>query len=40
VAHNWALERAFEPSMPSEQRERLYRGWTKAASRALNWVEP
>jgi len=40
VAHNWALERAFEPSMPSEQRERIYRGWTKAASRALNWVEP
>ncbi len=40
VAQNWALERAFEPSMPSEQRERLYRGWTKAASRALNWVEP
>ncbi len=40
VAQNWALERAFEPSMPPEQRERLYRGWTKAASRALNWVEP
>jgi glycerol kinase len=40
VAQNWALERAFEPSMPAEQRERLYRGWTKAASRALNWVEP
>ena len=40
VARNWALERAFEPSMPAEQRERLYRGWTKAASRALKWVEP
>ena len=40
VARNWALERAFEPSMPAGQRERLYRGWTKAASRALNWVDP
>jgi glycerol kinase len=39
VAQNWALERAFEPSMAAEQRERLYRGWTKAAARALNWVE-
>ena len=40
VVHNWALERAFEPSMLADQRERLYRGWTKAASRALKWVEP
>ena len=39
VAQNWALERAFEPSMAADLRERLYRGWTKAASRALDWVE-
>ena len=39
VAQNWALERAFEPSMAADLRERLYRGWKKAASRALDWVE-
>src|SRR5262249_32819222 len=39
VSHNWALERTFEPSMAAEEREGLYRGWKKAAGRALDWVE-
>ncbi|HET6318204.1 MAG TPA: glycerol kinase GlpK, partial [Chloroflexota bacterium] len=39
VASNWALERSFEPAMAPDQRDRLYRGWKKAASRALDWVE-
>ena len=39
VARNWALERSFEPAMAPDHRDRLFRGWTKAASRALDWVE-
>ena len=39
VARNWALDRAFAPALADERRESLYRGWKKAASRALDWVE-
>jgi glycerol kinase len=39
VARNWALDRAFSPALADERRESLYRGWKKAASRALDWVE-
>jgi glycerol kinase len=36
---NWALAREFSPSMSDERRERLYRGWQKAVSRAREWEE-
>ena len=39
VAQNWALDREFTPSMPPERRDRLYQGWKKAVTRALDWEE-
>jgi glycerol kinase len=39
VTRNWALDREFTPTMDAARRERLYRGWKKAASRALDWEE-
>ena len=29
----------FEPAMGEEKRERLYKGWLKAVSRTMNWIE-
>ena len=40
VTNNWALDREFAPAMEAPRRERLYRGWKKAASRSLDWEEP
>ena len=37
VAHNWALDREFRPSMGLAERERLYAGWKKAVGRSLDW---
>jgi glycerol kinase len=37
LAAHWAVDHRFEPGMPTEQRDRLYRGWQKAVSRALDW---
>jgi glycerol kinase len=37
VARNWALDRAFMPSMPSDRRESLYGQWRKAVERSLAW---
>jgi glycerol kinase len=37
LAAHWAVDHRFEPDMPTEQRDRLYRGWQKAVSRALDW---
>ncbi len=39
LRRNWGVERVWEPHMPEEERERLYRGWKKAVERTLNWVE-
>ncbi|MGB9723201.1 MAG: glycerol kinase GlpK [Chloroflexia bacterium] len=39
LRRNWGVERVWEPRMPAEERERLYRGWKKAVERTLNWVE-
>jgi glycerol kinase len=39
VTTNWALDREFTPAMDGARRERLYRGWKKAAARALDWEE-
>ena len=39
VTRNWALDREFTPAMDATRRERLYRGWKKAASRALDWED-
>jgi len=39
VRRNWALERAFAPRLEAAERERLYRGWTKAVGRARQWED-
>jgi len=38
VRRNWALDREFSPAMPPDVRERGYRGWRKAVSRAQGWA--
>jgi len=40
IERNWALDRRFTPSMPLEERDRLYRRWQKAVSRTRDWEEP
>jgi glycerol kinase len=40
IEHNWALDRAFTPSMDEAQRAKLYKGWKKAVERAQHWEEP
>lgn len=37
IADNWMVDCKFMPSMPSEQRDRLYKGWEKAVSRSRQW---
>jgi glycerol kinase len=35
----WSLETQFEPDMPEDTREKLYRGWRKAVKRSMAWEE-
>jgi glycerol kinase len=39
VAAHWALDRAFEPQMSSDQREALYSQWRRAVERSLRWEQ-
>jgi len=39
LAANWAVGQRWEPQMDEECRERLYRFWKKAVTRAFDWVE-
>ncbi len=34
----WQAEARFEPGMPTERRERLYRQWQKAVERTMGWA--
>ena len=36
---NWGMEKAWQPTMPADQRERLFQGWLKAVTRTLDWVD-
>lgn len=36
---NWGLDHTWHPQMHEATRERLYRGWQKAVTRTLGWVE-
>jgi glycerol kinase len=38
LAGQLRIERRFEPAMPAEQREQLYRGWQRAVERSRGWV--
>jgi glycerol kinase len=35
IASQWAIDYAFEPQMPEEDRRRLYGGWQKAVKAAM-----
>ncbi|NNG21153.1 glycerol kinase GlpK [Naumannella sp. ID2617S] len=39
VVDNWAEGRRWDPEMPDEERERLFRQWNKAVERTLDWVD-
>lgn len=39
IKKQWQLDRKFEPTMPRDERERLYSGWKRAVQRATRWVE-
>jgi glycerol kinase len=36
---NWRADRTWQPRMDEKQRGRLYRGWQKAVTRTLDWIE-
>lgn len=38
LADKWALDRGFTPTLPAEERERLYAGWRRAVERARGWA--
>ncbi|WP_299429527.1 glycerol kinase GlpK [uncultured Meiothermus sp.] len=38
IAERWAVQKRFEPIMPTQERQRLYSGWKRAVERARNWV--
>lgn len=38
ITRNWAMDRQFTPTMASDTRERLYRGWGRAVERARGWA--
>jgi glycerol kinase len=41
LAHHWALDREYSPTMPAAERERLYARWRKAVERSLRWeIDP
>lgn len=39
ITKHWEAEARFAPTMSQDTRERLYRGWKKAVSRALRWED-
>jgi glycerol kinase len=39
VIDNWAEDKRWEPSMASDERERLYRNWKKAVTKSMGWVD-
>ncbi len=40
IAHNWRLDRRFEPVMSDDQRRSLLHGWHRAVNRSKGWIEP
>ena len=37
LKEKWQLDEAFEPQMPDNERQKLYRGWQKAVKRTMHW---
>jgi glycerol kinase len=40
IAHHWQSSASYEPKMPEEERERLYRDWKRAVECAKGWASP
>jgi len=36
---NWAKDKEWGPQMPTDMRDKLYRGWLKAVTRTFDWLE-
>ena len=36
---NWGQDKAWQPHMDAETREKLYAGWKKSVTRTFDWVE-
>ncbi len=39
IIRNRKIQRLFKPAMELDTRERLYKGWQKAVSRTMHWVD-
>lgn len=39
IASMWRAEKIFEPKMPADKRDKLYKIWRKAVERALGWAK-
>ncbi len=39
IKSDWQLEKAFEPGMPEENKQKLCSGWKKAVQRAKGWED-
>lgn len=39
LRQNWGKDKEWQPKMPDDQREQLYKGWLKAVTRTFDWVE-
>jgi glycerol kinase len=39
ITSQWVLDRRWEPSMPSIERDILINGWKRAVERSLNWAK-
>ena len=39
ITSQWTLDRLWEPSMPSGERDALCSGWKRAVERSLNWAK-
>jgi len=36
---SWKLDVRFEPSMPKEEADKLYKGWRKAVKHSMHWLD-
>ncbi|MDQ6824448.1 MAG: glycerol kinase GlpK [Candidatus Eremiobacteraeota bacterium] len=39
IQERWAVDRRFEPKMPTAARDPLYADWRRAVQRSLKWIE-
>jgi glycerol kinase len=39
LRQNWGRDKEWQPSMPTEKRDRLYSDWKKAVTRTFDWIE-